>query len=149
MHKNILSSYLSDTNNISNVIRTIKASNLDTVICFNIDNVVDYIYIKTSMYNVTKMRTRSISNLGTYAYIGLNKKQILKVLLDELSTLQNKIIIFSDKYMIRNEKNIIKIPFIDFMCDKNNYIIVDTNNQLINKLYTTTATTTSFSNCQS
>jgi hypothetical protein len=146
MYKNTLSSYLSDTNNITNVIRTIKISDPDTFICFNIDNVVDYIYIKTSMYNITKMRTRSISNLGTYDYIGLNKKQIVKVLLNELSTLQNKIIIFSDKYTIRNEKNIIKMSFVNFKFDKNNYIFVDTNDKLINKLTDATTITTFSSN---
>jgi len=144
MHKNTISSYLSDINNISNVIGTIKGSDPNTFVYFNIDNVVNYIYIKTSMYNVTKMRTRSISNLGTYAYIGLNKKQIVKVLLNELSALQNKIIIFSEKYIITNEKNISKMYIGDFKFDKNNYIIVDTNDQLINKL-TTTAMTTTFS----
>lgn len=128
---------LNENTSLYDAISFIINNNSDKSVYINLDAIVDFIYIKLLLSNTSKLRTKSIRQLGTYDFKGLTRKQIAKNVLIDMTKLDLIIYVYSIEYKVRDELNIKKIQFendvqIRHYSDRN--IIIDVNDYLAIKL---------------
>ncbi len=134
MSKKFNTCLINDNFSFCDAMSYIKENKDHTNVIINLDNIIDFIYMRTLSTKSGKNKTKIIKQLGTYNFIGLTKSQIVEYILKELK-IYNKDIQIYTTCPIKNTENFHTFDEITKLVqmanpNKLNTTLIDTNTTL-------------------